>query len=128
MSPGAAAAAGVPGTAAVVATSCGTSVQLPEKSAGACAMPRAASAAINTNVKPRVRIIINSLLWRCVWIRRIGRHVRISLHRGRELADQPIRDALHPWIGILHIGLFLRIRQQVEQSHQRLLGGTTGFR
>src|SRR6187455_2428339 len=45
MSPGAAAAAGVPGTAAVVAIAGGTSVQFPEKSTGACACVFATSAA-----------------------------------------------------------------------------------
>src|SRR5262245_512351 len=51
MSPGAAAAAGVPGTAGVVATAGASRVQRPEKSAGGCAATAAGRTAANQSAR-----------------------------------------------------------------------------
>src|SRR5262245_13117800 len=115
MSPGAAAAAGVPGTAAVVAIAGASSVHLPEKSVAGCAASDAQNTAAN-DVTRNVRIIDSLLLLRRhIRIRRIRRHMRIALGRRDELVVDAIGDALHPWIRVLHVGFFLGIRQQVEE-------------
>ena len=58
MSPGAAAAAGVPGTAGVVATAGASSVHRPEKSAGGCA-GRAAGTAVRQSATRADRSIVD---------------------------------------------------------------------
>src|SRR5690606_39135345 len=57
---------------------------------------------------------------RRVWILRTGRYVREPFGRCIELREYAVRHALHPRIELLHIGLLLRIRAQMEQPHPRL--------
>src|SRR6185503_13520901 len=121
-----AAAAGVPGTAAVVAIAGTSSVHRPEKSAGACADVVAMSTTTDADAIRACRNISLHFL-RHIRIGRVRRHIRILLHRRRELVDDAIGDALYPRIRVLDIAFFFRIGQQVEQSHQRRHGRTTGL-
>src|SRR5690606_41613205 len=99
----------------------------PEKSGCCAATSDAASRNTHRPISTAMRFMSRSASGltagahgRRVWILRTGRYVREPFGRCIELREYAVRHALHPRIELLHIGLLLRIRAQMEQPHPRL--------
>jgi hypothetical protein len=52
----------------------------------------------------------------------------MALDRGLEFVQDPVRDALQPRVGVLDVGLFFGIGQQIELPHQRRDWRAAGLR